>query len=122
CVEHDGRLGEVARHGRDMQRLRETGRASIELFTWMLLQGWAPKVRPRIGDLEVDFVWEPTPEQHLAIEIDGRESRFDTERDKAREAYLYWMGYERVRIDGQAVMDDPRDVIAGILRRQGKSH
>nr|WP_296747962.1 AAA domain-containing protein [Thioalkalivibrio sp.] len=122
CVEQEGRLGEVARHGRDMQRLRESGRASFELFTWMLLQGWTPKVRPRIGDLEVDFVWEPLPGQYLAIEIDGGESGFDKERDKAREAYLYWMGFERLRIEGQAVMDDPRDVIAGILRRQEKSH
>jgi hypothetical protein len=32
------------------------------------------------------------------------------------------MGYERVRIEGEAVMDDPRDVIAGILRWQEKSH
>jgi len=122
CLEQDGVLCEVARHGRDMQRLRESGRARLELFTWMLLQGWTPKVRPRIGDLEVDFVWEPAPGQHLAIEVDGGESRFDGERDKAREAYLYWMGYERVRIEGEAVMDDPRDVIAGILRRRGKAH
>jgi very-short-patch-repair endonuclease len=122
CLEQDGRLGEVARHGRDMQLLRESGGASLELFTRMLLQGWTPKVRPWIGDLEVDFVWEPAPEQYLAIEVDGGESRFDRERDKAREAYLYWMGYERVRVEGQAVMDDPRAVIAGILRRQGKSH
>ncbi|MCA1789948.1 MAG: DUF559 domain-containing protein, partial [Thioalkalivibrio sp.] len=122
CLEEDGMLREVVRHGRDMQRLRESGRASLELFTWMLLQGWAPRVRPRIGDLEVDFVWEPVPGQYLAIEVDGSESRFDRERDKAREAYLYWMGYERVRIEGQAVLDDPRDVIAGILRRQERSY
>jgi very-short-patch-repair endonuclease len=122
CLEHDGVLREVVRHGRDMQRLREGGRACLELFTWMLLQGWAPEVRPRIGDLEVDFVWERAPGQYLAIEVAGGESRFDRERDKAREAYLYWMGYERVRIEGEAVMDDPRDVIEGIVRRQGRSH
>jgi len=118
CLEQDGMLREVVRHGRDMQRLRESGRARLELFTWMLLQGWAPKVRPRIGDLEVDFVWEPAPEQPLAIEVDDGESRFDTQRDKAREAYLYWMGYERIRIEGQAVVDDPLLEIARIRTYQ----
>ena len=118
CIEQEGMLREVARQGRDMQRLRESGRARLELFTWMLLQGWAPKVRPRIGDLEVDFTWEPVPEQPLAIEVDDGESRLDTKRDKAREAYLYWMGYERVRIEAQAVVDDPLLEIARIRTYQ----
>jgi very-short-patch-repair endonuclease len=122
CLGQDGMLREVARHCRELQRLREGSAARPELFTWMLLQGWVPTVRPWIGDLEVDFVWERAPGQYLAIEVAGGESRFDRERDKAREAYLYWMGYERVRIEGEAVMDDPRDVIEGILRRQGRSH
>ncbi|MFO8004373.1 AAA domain-containing protein [Thioalkalivibrio sp.] len=122
CLEQDGALREVARHCREVQCLRARGPAPLELFTWMLLQGWAPTVRPRIGDLEVDLVWEPSPEHHLAIEVDAGASRLDMERDKAREAYLYWMGYERVRIEAEAVMEDPRGVIAEILGRQGRSH
>ena len=114
CLEQDGMLREVARHCREVKRLREASAAPLELFTWMLLEGWVPTVRPWIGDLEVDFVWEPSPGQRLAIEIDGDEAGSGSERAKARAAYLYWMGYELVRVDGQSVMDDPLDVIERI--------
>ena len=114
-------LHRLAAYCRDVETLRETSEAELRLYSWMILQGWIPKIHPRIGDLEVDFTLSPSgPEEvaPLAIEVDGKlYHREDSATDKSRDAFLAARGFQVLRVSAREVNETPLTVIAEIERR-----
>ena len=114
-------LRRLAAYCRDVATLRETSEAELLLYSWMILQGWTPRVHPRIGDLEVDFTLSPShPEEvaPLAIEVDGKlYHQEDSATDKARDAFLAARGFQVLRVPAREVVETPLTVIAEIERR-----
>jgi superfamily I DNA and/or RNA helicase len=117
CLQQEGILRKLALYCRDIQLLRDTSEAELELFSWMVVKAWEPKVHPRVGDIEVDFILESESGDRLVIEVDGRQHEKTTEQDKARDAYLQGQGYEVLRIPAREVLETPYEVIHRIGQR-----
>ena len=112
CMQEDGILRKLAQYCRDIQLLRDTSPAELELFSWMTVKGWLPKIHPRIADIEVDFVLLQRDREPIAIEVDGREYHEEAaEADRARDAFLSANGYQVLRIPARDVLQTPFDVI-----------
>jgi len=112
CMMQDGILKKLAIYCREVQTLRDTSPAELELFSWMMVKGWAPKVHPRVGDIEVDFMLSGGSGNKLAIEVDGRAFHEQSkEKDDARDAYLRGRGYEVIRIPAREIFETPFEVI-----------
>lgn len=111
CLQQEGILRKLAIYCKEIQLLRDTSEAELELFSWMMVQGWEPKVHPHVGDVEVDFVLQADNGDRLAIEVDGKQHQQSAERDKARDAYLQGQGYVVFRISAREVLETPFDVI-----------
>lgn len=115
CLQQEGILRKLAIYCRDIQLLRDTSPAEVELFSWMIVQGWTPKVHPRIGDVEADFELVSANGQRLAIEVDGAIHHDNRkEMDKARDAFLRAQGYQVIRFAARAVLETPFDVVGVI--------
>jgi len=111
CLQQDGILRKLALYCRDIQLLRDTSNAELELFSWMVVKGWEPKVHPHVGDTEVDFILESESGERIVIEVDGRQHEDSKEQDRARDAYLQGQGYAVQRIPAREVLETPFDVI-----------
>lgn len=111
CLQQEGILRKLALYCRDIQLLRDTSDAELELFSWMVVKAWVPEVHPRIGDIEVDFVLDSDGFERLAIEVDGRQHQGAAEQDKARDAYLQGQGYAVLRIPAREVLETPFEVV-----------
>lgn len=116
CLQQEGILRKLALYCRDIQLLRDTSEAELELFSWMVVKAWEPKVHPRVGDIEVDFILESDSGERLAIEVDGRQHAQTTEQDKARDAYLQGQGYIVLRIPAREVLETPFEVVHRIAQ------
>jgi len=112
CLQSQGILRKLALYCKDIQLLRDTSPAELELFSWMMLKGWDAKVHQRIGDLEVDFVLSSKTGERIVIEVDGAEFHKErTESDKARDAYLQGQGYKVQRFAAREVFETPFEVV-----------
>ncbi len=111
CLQQEGILRKLALYCRDIQSLRETSEAELELFSWMVVKGWEPRIHPRVGDIEVDFILESDSGDRIAIEVDGLQHEKATEQDRARDAYLQGQGYTVRRIPAREVLETPFEVI-----------
>jgi very-short-patch-repair endonuclease len=115
CLQQEGILRKLALYCRDIQLLRDTSPAEVELFSWMIVQGWTPKVHPRIGDIEADFELVAESGQKIAIEVDGAVHHDGRkEADKARDAFLNAQGYRILRFPARAVLETPFEVVSVI--------
>jgi very-short-patch-repair endonuclease len=118
CLQLKGILRKLALYCREIQLLRKTSPAELELFSWMVVKGWEPKIHPRISDIEVDFMLQARNGIRLAIEVDGQLHHEDTkEQDKARDAFLYAHGYDVLRRTAREVLETPFEVIHQIEQR-----
>ena len=118
CLQQEGILRILANYCRDIQLLRDTSPAEIELFSWMIVQGWNPKVHPRIGDVEADFELVCDNGQRVAIEVDGAIHHDNRkEADKARDAFLQAQGYQVLRVSAREVLETPFEVVTVIGER-----
>lgn len=115
CLRLEGMLRELARYCNDIQRLRESSQAELELFSWMMLKGLNPHVHPRIGDLEVDFGLRTRSGRRLVVEIDGNQHQNTGESDKARDAFLNAQGCFVIRIPARDVFETPISVMHNLL-------
>jgi len=123
CLTQRGILRRLALYCRQIQLLRQTSPAELDLYSWMLVKGWDPKVHPKIGDIEVDFTLNSRDGNRLVIEVDGQKYHDDTkEKDKARDAFLYAQGFEVFRTSARDVFETPHEVIHRIEQHlSGKS-
>jgi len=120
CMQQDpgGMLRKLAEYCRDVQLLRDTSPAELELFSWMVVEGWTPSIHQRIGDLEVDFILKGSSGVRLAIEVDGQQYHTETEqKDQSRDAYLRAQGCRVFRIPARAVLETPYAVVQQIREK-----
>jgi very-short-patch-repair endonuclease len=106
CRQQPGILGKLAAYAERVELLRKTSREELELFSWMVIQGWTPEVHPVIGDIEVDFTLRHEG-RRLAIEVDGPPHNLHRVEDSARDAFLMSKGYMVIRIPTRAVRETP---------------
>lgn len=106
CRQQPGILGKLASYANEVETLRNTSMEELELFSWMVIQGWAPEVHPVVGDIEVDFSIRYEGRK-IAIEVDGTQHDLSTVEDSARDAFLKGKGYMVVRIPARAVRETP---------------
>lgn len=115
CKRQEGILRQLARYVDEVQLLRDTSEAELELFSWMVVEGITPEVHPHVGDLEVDFVLKSSTGQKIAIEVDGKEFHEDRqEQDKARDVYLKGQGFKVLRFAAREVFETPFEVLSSI--------
>lgn len=117
CLQQEGLLRKMALYCKDIQILRDTSEAELELFSWMVVQGWEPKIHQYIGDVEVDFILNTVSGDRIAIEVDGEKFHADRqEQDKARDVYIQSRGYRVLRFKAREVMETPYEVIHRISK------
>jgi len=115
-----GVLHRLALYCRDIQLLRDTSPAELELFSWMTVEGWTPKIHPVIGDIEVDFELRSESGVRLVIEVDGSIHHDESQQaDRSRDAFLRAQGCQVFRTPARAVMETPRAVIHEIRQCLG---
>lgn len=117
CLQQDGSgvLRKLADYCNDIQTLRDTSPAELELFSWMIVEGWSPEIHPRLGDVEVDFTLRSPSGLGLAIEVDGAEFHAgQATTDRSRDAFLQAQGWRVLRIPARAVLETPHNVIERI--------
>jgi very-short-patch-repair endonuclease len=111
CSQQRGLLRQLARYCSDIELLRRTSPAELELFGWMTMEGWAPRVHTILGDMEVDFTLEGSGHR-LAIEVDGRDHHSgSTQQDAGRDAALQAKGWDVLRVPARDVLQTPFDVL-----------
>lgn len=113
CRRQPGILGSLIRYVDDVTKLRETSMEELELFSWMVVQGWSPEVHPLVKDIEVDFILR-YPGVRVAIEVDGDQHHDRTTEDAARDSFLRGQGFEVFRTSARAVRETPASVIQSI--------
>jgi very-short-patch-repair endonuclease len=118
CRLQEGLLGDLAKYVDTVEKLRKTSEEELELFSWMVVQGWNPIVHRVERDIEIDFVLSYEGKR-LAIEVDGAQHGDTTEQDRARDTFLRGMGYDVLRVPARAVRETPSLVIKQIGERTG---
>jgi very-short-patch-repair endonuclease len=120
CVQQEGILRKLALYCKDIELLRSTSPAELELFTWMVMRGWDLEVHKRIGDIEVDFLLNGVHGSRIVVEVDGDQHLSTPEQDRARDAYLQAHGYTVLRVRAREVMETPHEVIHRIEEALGR--
>jgi hypothetical protein len=118
CRMQAGILGDLVKYVEIVEELKKTSKDELEMFSWMVVQGWNPLVHHVERDIEIDFVLAHAG-RRLAIEVDGPQHENTTEQDKARDTFLRGMGYDVLRVPGRAVRETPSLVIKQIGERTG---
>ena len=118
CRRQKGILSSLTRYVEDVDKLRETSDEELELFSWMVMEGWDPEVHKLIGDIEVDFVLAEAGVR-LAVEVDGRQHEERTAEDAARDAFLQARGYEVCRFSTRSVRETPASIIHSLTEKLG---
>lgn len=112
CLQQEGILRKLAEYCRDVQLLRDTSLAELELYSWMVVEGLIPVIHPRVGDHEADFELRGESGIRVAIEVDGAEHHAGREaRDRAIDAYLEGRGYRVVRLTARSILETPHEVM-----------
>jgi very-short-patch-repair endonuclease len=106
CRQQPGILGKLAVYAEEVETLRKTSQEELDLFSWMVIQGWVPEVHPVIGDIEVDFTLRHEGRK-IAIEVDGTQHDWAAVADSVRDAFLKSKGYMVLRIPARAVREAP---------------
>ena len=115
CKQQDGVLRSLAMYVDDIDTLRKTSPAELELFSWMMVENLQPKVHPRIGDVEVDFALTTPSGEQVAIEVDGdKHHEHRPTMDSARDAMLQSHGYRVLRVPAREVFETPYNVLEQI--------
>jgi hypothetical protein len=118
CRLQEGILGELVKYVDTVQLLKKTSQEELELFSWMVVQGWNPLVHHIEKDTEIDFVLKNLGKR-LAIEVDGSQHENTQQQDLARDTFLRSMGYDVLRFPGRAVRETPSLVIKKIAEQIG---
>jgi len=120
CRQCPGILGNLIKYVEICETLRKSSKEELELFSWMVLQGWPqPEVHRMEGDIEVDFVLSHQG-RRLAIEVDGSQHNQSKHSDAARDTFLRGRGYfDVLRIPTRAVRETPSLVVKQIGEKLG---
>jgi len=124
CGRQPGVLGKLVKYVKTVSDLRKTSPYELELFSWMITQGWDPEVHVQIGDIEVDFVLIHRGIK-LIIEVDGEvvikpdggimETHIeDSSKDASRDAFLQGRGYKVLHVKTRDIRETPQEVLHAI--------
>lgn len=124
CERQEGILGKLVKYVRTVSKLRNTSLDELELFSWMVVQGWDPEVHVQVGDHEVDFVLRNRGIK-VAIEVDGEtiikqdgevEETHEKFKDASIDASLIGKGYKVRHVKTRSIRETPDDVIHDIAK------
>jgi very-short-patch-repair endonuclease len=107
----EGVLGKLANYCATIELLRSSSPVELELFTWMMLEGWSPRVHVRIGDHEADFVLSSANGIRVVVEVDGEQHSARRMTDASIDTYLAAQGYKVVRLPARIVREAPHEAI-----------
>ena len=110
CADQSGILGKFVRYVRTVQKLRDTSKEELDLFSWMVIEGFNPETHVLIKDVEVDFVLSHEG-LRLVVEVDGKQHEKSDTQDKSRDVFLQQMGYKVLRVPARSVRETPASVI-----------
>lgn len=124
CGRQPGILGKLVKYVKTVSDLRKTSPYELELFSWMITQGWNPEVHVQIGDIEVDFILIHRGIR-LVIEVDGEavikpdgeimETHIeDSSKDASRDAFLQGRGYKVLHVKTRDIRETPQEVLHDI--------
>ncbi|RZN41521.1 MAG: DUF559 domain-containing protein [Methanosarcinales archaeon] len=124
CGRQQGILGKLVNYVKTVLDLRETSPYELELFSWMITQGWDPKVHVQIKDTEVDFVLNNNGIR-LVIEVDGESAAKpggevvethieDSSKDASRDAFLQGQDYKVLHVKTRDMRETPQEVLHAI--------
>ncbi len=126
CGQQDGILGKLVKYVETVSDLRKTSPYELELFSWMVMEGWNPEVHVQVGDIEVDFILIHHGIR-LVIEVDGEtvikpdgeiiETHVnESAKDASRDAFLMGRGYDVLHVKTRSIRETPRDVLHDIAK------
>ena len=113
CAEQSGILGRFVYYVRTIQKLRDTSKEELDLFSWMVIEGFNPETHVMIKDVEVDFLLSHEG-LRLVVEVDGKQHQKSETKDKSRDVFLQQMGYKVLRVPTRSVRETPASVIHDI--------
>jgi very-short-patch-repair endonuclease len=117
CGKQKGILRNLSDYVRRVERLRKSSPAELELYSWMILEGWQPESQAQVADHRVDFLLAAPSGRRIAIEIDGKQFHAGaTQRDRAIDAALVGAGLTVLRVTGKEALETPQTVIEKIRR------
>jgi len=105
CRRQKGILGNLIEFTEGVDRLRSIGTAHLNLFSWMILQGWAPEIYRKVKNYTAPFVIEEDGSR-LIIEI-IEDSTDSNDNSDSKEALLAAHGYEIISIPERVVIETP---------------
>ena len=116
CLSQDpsGILNKLAKYCNSIEILRETSPAELELYSWMIVEGWNPGIHEVIGDCEVDFTLVSNEGIRLVIEVDGSQHEQEQTTDNSRDITLRAKGWRVLRMKAREVLETPHNVIEKI--------
>ena len=113
CRRQPGILGSLIKYTDKIELLRKTSPFELQLFGFMMLQGWEIEVHPQIKDIEVDFIVANLGRK-VVVEVDGRQHENQKVMDQNRDAMLAGNGFDVVRIPTREIADTPFETIERI--------
>lgn len=117
CGKQKGIFRNLADYCRRIERLRKSSVAELELYSWMVLEGWQPEAQAQVADHKVDFLLAAPTGRRVAIEIDGKQFHAGaTQRDRAIDAALAGAGLTVLRVSGREALETPQTVIEKIRK------
>jgi hypothetical protein len=111
-----GLLGDLATYLKEVNAVRGSHPAELVLYSWMMLEGWTPKVHTIVGQYQVSFTLADASGVQVALVVRPL-SYAEMPRssvDQAREVSLLAAGYRYAEILAQDVIDTPSAVIERI--------
>ncbi len=124
CGRQEGILGKLVKYVKTVALLRKTSLYELELFSWMVVQGWDPQVHVQVRDIEVDFVLNNHGIK-LVIEVDGETAMkqdgevvpiHEKSTDASRDAFLRGQGFKVLRFKTRSIRETPSIVIHDIAK------
>lgn len=98
-------LSKLAEYCADIDKLRRAGGARVELYSWMVVQGWTPDAQPSI---EADFLLEnQTTGARLAVIV----MEEDEEKDQGKDTRLRSEGCDVEWVETRDILETPHNVI-----------
>lgn len=119
CRKQSGLLGDLAAYLDDVDVLRNGIIEELSLFNWMTMEGWVPRVHPKVGNETPTFVLAEPQAHRLAVIVRALtelEQPRD-ERERARALTLAGAGYRVLEFTARDVRETPTAVLKRIRER-----
>lgn len=116
CEQQSGLLRDLSLYLHDVDILRESHAEELALFNWMTMEGWVPRVHPKIGSEIPTFVLAEPQRHRVAVVLRPLTTLENprTEDERARELGLAAAGYRVLECTARDVRETPTAVLRKI--------